>query len=257
MMKKIVTFNLRTDVKVDGENRFAFRKGIILDKIHEELPDIVGFQETAPAMAQFLRRYLNGYTCVGCGRNADFLGENNMIAYRADKYELILLETFWLSETPNVPGSRYDNQSDCPRICTHIILRPVEGGSLFHVYNTHLDHISDEARILGAKAIMAHMADDLEKWDYPVVLMGDMNAYPDSGAIHTFLNDPEVELINQTPDFPSSYHGYGTVDAPQIDYVFTRGFKSAAEPVAWGMTPYGKYLSDHNALCTYLETIEK
>ena len=47
---KIVTFNLRTDVKVDGENRFAFRKGIILDKITAEEPDVVGFQEVAPAM---------------------------------------------------------------------------------------------------------------------------------------------------------------------------------------------------------------
>ena len=104
---------------------------------------------------------------------------------------------------------------------------------------------------------MLHMADDLEKWDYPVVLMGDMNAYPDSGAIHAFLNDPEVELTNQTPYFRASYHGYGTVDAPQIDYIFTCGFQSVSEPVAWGMTPYGKYLSDHNALCAYLETIEK
>ena len=252
---KIVTFNLRTDVKVDGENRFAFRKGIILDKIAAEQPDVVGFQEMAPAMAQFLSRYLEkDYLLVGCGRKADFSCESCKIAFRKDKYELMFLETFWLSETPFVPGSRFDCASEYPRVCTHVILRPFEGGAPFHVYNTHLDHISDEARTLGAKAIMAHMADDLEKWDYPAALMGDMNAYPDSGAVHAFLNDPEVALTNQTPGFHASYHGFGTVDAPQIDYILTRGMKAVSAPVAWGMTETGKYLSDHNALCAYLET---
>ena len=257
-MRKIVTFNLRTDVKRDGENRFAFRKGIILDKIAAEVPDVIGFQEVAQAMAQFLARYLEKeYTLVGCGRKADFSCESCKIAFRKDKFELMFLETFWLSDTPYVPGSRFECASEYPRVCTHVILRPLDGGTPFHVYNTHLDHISDEARTLGAKTIMNHMADDLEKWDYPVALMGDMNAYPDSGAISAFLNDPEVELINQTPDFRASYHGFGQVDDPQIDYIFTRGFKPAADPVAWGMTPYGKYLSDHNALCTYLDPLEK
>jgi endonuclease/exonuclease/phosphatase family metal-dependent hydrolase len=92
---KIVTFNLRTDVKVDGENRFQFRKGIILDKLTREAPDVVGFQEVAPAMAQFLSRYLDReYTFVGCGRKADFSCESCKIAFRRDKYELLALDTF-------------------------------------------------------------------------------------------------------------------------------------------------------------------
>ncbi len=257
-MKKIVTFNLRTDVKVDGENRFQFRKGLILDKIHSEAPDVVGFQEMAQAMGVFLSKYLAPeYTLVGCGRKADFSCESCKIAYRADKYELMFLETFWLSDTPYVPGSRFECASEYPRICTHIILRPFEGGTPFHIYNTHLDHISDEARTLGAKAILRHMADDLERWDYPAALMGDMNAFPDSGAISAFLNDEEVKLVNQTPDFPSSYHGFGTTEQPQIDYIFTTGFEAAEAPTAWGKTPYGKYLSDHNALCAHLEVTEK
>lgn len=257
-MLKVVTFNLRTDVRVDGENRFQFRKGLILDKIHQEMPDIVGFQEMSVIMTKFLTRYLAPeYTIVGCGRMADFSCESCRIAFRADKFELLFLETFWLSDTPHIPGSRFECASEYPRVCTHVVLRPVDGGTPFHVYNTHLDHISDEARTLGAKVIMNRMADDLELRDYPAMLMGDMNAFPDSGAITAFLTDREVSLTNQTPSFPSSYHGYGTVEQPQIDYIFTTGFETAAEPVAWGMTEYGKYLSDHNALCAYLKPIEK
>ncbi len=251
---KIVTFNLRTDVKVDGENRFQFRKGIILDKLTNEMPDVVGFQEVAVAMAQFLGRYLDKeYTFVGCGRRADFGCESCKIAFRRDKYELMALDTFWLSDTPYVPGSRFECASEWPRVCTHVMLRPIDGGTPFHIYNTHLDHLSDEARTLGAKAILSRMAEDLEKWDYPAALMGDMNAEPDSGAIRTFLNDEKVPLVNQTPDFPSSYHGFGTVEQPQIDYIFTRGFKTVQEPAAWNKQVYGKFLSDHNPLCIFVE----
>ena len=117
---KIVTFNLRCDNNHDAENRWQFRKGIVLDRLEAEAPDVVGFQEVKPEMADFLRKHLNGYLCVGCGRGVVYDGENNMIAFRQDKYELMRLETFWLSETPDTPGSRYPNQSDCPRVCTHI-----------------------------------------------------------------------------------------------------------------------------------------
>ena len=80
---------------------------------------------------------------------------------------------------------------------------------MFHAYNTHLDHISDEARRLGARAILDHMARDLKRRPLPLTLTGDMNAYPDSAPIQEFLNDKTVHLTNQTPDFPASYHAYG------------------------------------------------
>ena len=247
---KIVTFNLRTDVKSDRENRFQFRKGIILDKLTQEAPDVVGFQEVAPAMAAFLARYLDKeYMFVGCGRNADFSCESCKIAFRRDKYELMALDTFWLSDTPHIPGSRFECASEYPRVCTHVMRRPLDGGTPFHIYNTHLDHLNDEARTLGAKTILRRMADDLSKWNYPAALMGDMNAAPESDAIRAFLSDTEVPLVNQTPDFPSSYHAYGTFEGPQIDFIFTRGFAASDAPVAWSQSMYGKLLSDHNPLC--------
>ena len=55
---KIATFNLRTDVPGDGENRWQCRKGLVLDRLMAEQPDVVGFQEATPEMAGFLRRYM-------------------------------------------------------------------------------------------------------------------------------------------------------------------------------------------------------
>lgn len=160
---KIVTFNLRCDNDYDAENRWQFRKGLVLDKLDAEKPDAVGFQEVTPAMGDFLKRWMSEYLFVGCGRDADYGGENNMVGIRRDRFELMSLETFWLSDTPDVPGSRYENQSECPRVCTHVILRTLDANRLFHLYNTHLDHVSDEARVLGARALMEHMKRDLAK----------------------------------------------------------------------------------------------
>ena len=247
---KIVTFNLRCDNNGDGENRWEFRKGLVLDRLEREAPDVVGFQEVKPEMADFLRNHWNGYLCVGCGRGEAFDGENNMIGFRPDRFELMKLETFWLSGTPNTPGSRYPNQSSCPRVCTHIMLRPPGGARLFHVYNTHLDHVSDEARVLGAQAILRHIEADQAEWPAPLVLTGDMNAFPDSPPIALF----EKTLKNETPGFVASYHGFGTCpEHEQIDYIFSRGFEATQPPVAWNELSFGKHLSDHNALCAFLE----
>ena len=253
---KVVTFNLRCDAPNDGENRWEFRKGLVLDKLDAEKPDLAGFQEAQPQMSAFLKRYLTDYLFVGCARGAHYDGENNMIAIRRDRFELLSLETFWLSPTPDVPGSRYANQSSCPRVCTHVMLRALEMNERFHYYNTHLDHVSDEARVLGAQAIMGRMREDLARYDLPVILSGDMNAAPDSGAIAAFLTDPEIRLTNQTPDFPASWHDYGRqMDEPQIDYIFTRGFAAEKAPVAWTDRPFGKFLSDHTPLCAYLKLL--
>ena len=53
---RIVTYNLRCDVKSDGVNSFSSRKGLVLDKIDRELPDVIGFQEVTPPMNLFLHK---------------------------------------------------------------------------------------------------------------------------------------------------------------------------------------------------------
>ena len=79
---KIVTFNLRCDVDVDGANRFINRKGLILEKIDTERPDVIGFQEMTPPMRDFLIKHLPDYMFLGRSRSADFTGEHADIAYR-------------------------------------------------------------------------------------------------------------------------------------------------------------------------------
>ena len=253
-MIKVVTFNLRCDVFSDTNNRWQRRKGLILDRLTDEAPDLIGFQECQPGMGDFLKRYLPEYLFVGCGRSADYSGENNMIGIRRERFELMALETFWLSPTPDVPGSRYDDQSDCPRICTNVLLRTLDTNRLLRFYNTHLDHVSESARVLGAQAVMGRMKEQLRgRESLPVLLTGDMNTTPGSPTMLCFTQDDELPLTDQTVGLPS-FHAYGRrCPSTQIDFILSRGFVPVRPAVAWRERPYGFYLSDHDALCACLE----
>lgn len=251
---KFVTFNIRCDTERDGVNRFLYRKGLILDRIDSEKPDIIGFQEMTHPMNAYMREKLAylGYTLVGGGRAADYRGEHNPIAFRTDRYELLGLETSWLSDTPFVPGSRYEIQSDCPRILTHALLRPAEEGDPFHVYNTHLDHRSSPARMQGAARVLSEIVRNDEMRHHPVILCGDMNAVPDADEITVFRAHP-FGLREVTGGIGTTWHDWGRGNYPQIDYIFVKGFKPSGDVVLWKEDLNGIYLSDHYPVCIDLE----
>jgi len=250
---KIVTFNIRCALSGDGINSFYHRAGSVLEKIDREKPDVIGFQEVRPEIFDFLRKYLTDYMLVGCGRGADYEGEHNPVAFRKDKFELIGLETEWLSPTPFVPGSRYDEQSDCPRIVTRVTLRKFGSAKPFDVFNTHLDHVSELARVLGAQAVCKIMAARKEKWNFPMMLMGDMNDYPSSGPIRTFLSDAELQLTEHTTGMGTTWHGYGKAHNERIDYIMSNGFTQRGEVEAWTDEEDGIWLSDHYPLAVELD----
>ncbi len=254
-MIKVVTFNLRYDNFSDAANRWQLRKGMILDRLEAEAPDLIGVQECLPEMGTFLKRHLADYLFVGCGRSSDYSGENNMIGLRLTSFELMGLETFWLSPTPHIPGSRYEDQSPCPRVCTAVLLRQLSGNRLLRYYHTHLDHASESARVLGAQAIMGRMKEHIREQgaELPVILTGDMNTTPGSPTIAHFTQDDEIPLTDQTVGLPS-FHDFGKrLPSPQIDFILTRGLRAVRPSVAWNEKPYGFYLSDHHALCACLE----
>ena len=101
---KVVTFNIRCDYGQDGENNFCFRRPLILEKLRRERPDLICFQEVLPHVAAWLKGELADYYVIGCGRSETLEDEQMTVAYRKDCLNLIQMETFWLSDTPNAPG---------------------------------------------------------------------------------------------------------------------------------------------------------
>ena len=249
---KVVTFNIRGDFGVDGKNDFCHRKPLILDKLSQEKPDIIGFQEVLPHVAVWMRQALPEYDVVGCGREEDLTGEQMTVLFRRDKFQLISMHTFWLSPTPNVPGSRYAEQSRCPRTATELVLRENETGKVLRVVNTHLDHEGSLARQLGLSQVLRH----LETPDFfphaPVILMGDFNANTDSLEFQVFDHHPGY--TNATKDMGVTFHGFMTPNTlGQIDYIFIKGDIRAVSAEKWQDERDGVYLSDHYPVCVQVQ----
>lgn len=245
---KVVTFNIRGDFGVDGANDFCHRKPLILDKIAKEAPDVIGFQEVLPHVADWLRQALPGYCVVGCGREAKLDGEQMTVAFRQDRYGLIEMRTFWLSPTPCQPGSRYAEQSGCPRTATELLLQEYATGKVVRVVNTHLDHRGTQARRLGLGQVLRHISEAELFPEAPVILMGDFNAAPDSEEMQIFAAWPDY--TSAAADVGPTFHDFMRAGEPvQIDYIFIRGAAAVRSACKWTEERGGVYLSDHYPVC--------
>jgi endonuclease/exonuclease/phosphatase family metal-dependent hydrolase len=204
---KIVSFNIRYDNEEDGKYSFANRKELILEKIKEESPDIIGFQEILPHVYTWLKEELNDYYIIGHGREIGYGGEHMVLAYKKDNFNLHNINTFWLSPNPDEPGSRYLDQSECPRTCIAATIYSYDDKKLFRILNTHLDHERALARKQGLTQIVNYLKEQDKHQPLPTILMGDFNATPDKREL---VSIKEYEKFSDyTESLPISYHGFG------------------------------------------------
>lgn len=251
---KILTYNLRCDVEADGVQSFSHRREYCVERILEEKPDLIGFQEALPHMHAYLAdRLCAEYMLIGYGRNADFTGESNPIAIRRESVTLTSYSQFWLSPTPAEPGSRFEIQSRCPRICVKAeFLTP--DGIPFRYWNTHLDHVSPEARKAGAELILSELAKEEAKGKLPFFLSGDFNDTPDSLPLRTFLENGVTPLADLTAGVGGTFHAYGTREHPeQIDYILGSAGTAFSDARRLTGTKNGLYLSDHDPVSVTVE----
>jgi endonuclease/exonuclease/phosphatase family metal-dependent hydrolase len=182
----ILSFNIRFDSPTDGRNRWKHRRRAVAELV-DGCADIAGLQEVRRCPLGYLARHLRRFRWVGVGRDdGRRKGEFAPIFYRADRFERGERGTFWLSTTPDAPGTS-SWESSRPRIATWVVLRErATGRELLHL-NVHLDHRSAAARANGAKVIRKRLAQ--LAGGRPVVLTGDFNDGP-GGEAHAILTDP-------------------------------------------------------------------
>lgn len=251
---KVCTFNLRTPVKADGINYFPNRTGRILETIRNEKPDLIGFQEVADMTRAWLREALTDYIVVGCGRDKNLKGESMIVAYRRDAFDMISMDTFWLSTAPSIPGSRYGaDQSGCPRCTTAVVLKHDDAEKPFLFLNTHLDHAGQQARVFGAIQIMQYISDK----NMPFVLTGDMNAIPSAPEMQALVNCKQRTVVDITANIEGTFHKFGQRPTmSKIDYIFTDMESDPSESYAVEDIPVeGLYISDHLPVIGYV-TVE-
>jgi len=254
MQVKVMTFNIRYDTPTDGENSFSNRKDFIKEFIDAQKPDVIGFQEVLPHVRKWLCDNLCDYTILGMGRDKDYSGESVSIAYRKEKYDLVKFDQFWLSDTPDVPGSRFGlDQSVCPRISVQATLVSRADGRLFTFANTHLDHVGEYARVCGASVVMSKLISQNSR--IPFLLTGDFNEHPDGNSIKEIKSISGVhELTSGIKASEATYHNYGNITKnSKIDYIFSSG-KAVKDTLIVHKDTKGKlYLSDHYPISVVAE----
>jgi endonuclease/exonuclease/phosphatase family metal-dependent hydrolase len=184
---RVMSFNLRLDLASDGPNAWPYRRDWVASLIRFHAPDAVGVQEALAHMLTQLDSLLPGFSRVGVGRaDGRSGGEFSAILYRTDRLELLDSGTFWLSPTPEVPGSKgWDAAIE--RIATWARFRDRLTGCDYLHLNTHFDHVGERARQESARLIRQRLP--TLAGDLPNIVTGDLNADPQSSAYRVFTRD--------------------------------------------------------------------
>jgi len=246
---KVMSFNVRYGTARDGENSWPQRKELLVSTIERYDPDILGTQECLEMQAEYIAESLPAYRWVGIGREKNGRGEMTALFYKKENLIPVESGNFWLSETPEVPGS-VSWDSSLTRITTWVRFYHARSRSFFYAFNTHFDHRGAEARAQSA-ALLAQRIADLDP-ALPAVLTGDFNATAEKarpwktlttqGLTDAWLSAAE----RQGPAITFGRFGPPEPDGNnRIDWVLYRGPVTVAHCETVVYNEGGRYPSDH------------
>lgn len=245
----VMSYNIRCIAPEDlFRKSWFYRAKLVLQTIAQEQPDILGLQEVSPLHEHYLRKHLIGYTFLVAYRSQSGIQEGMMLAYRTDRFDAIDSGMFWISETPEMESK--DWGSAFPRVAVYATLQDKRTAQRFTVLDTHLDHISEEARGEGMRVLCEQK--QARGWQN-TLLMGDMNDYDTSlqytyATSHGFADAAEeAQLCYHGKG--ATYQGYGQrLDAKRIDYIYCTPLWQVADYHVADTTFDGVYASDHFAI---------
>jgi endonuclease/exonuclease/phosphatase family metal-dependent hydrolase len=246
----VMSFNLRY-ASATGANSWPKRRPVMAELLRTERPTVLGTQEGLHDQLLDIARDLpDHYDWIGQGRAGGTRDE--YVAIFFDTRRLTALESghFWLSDTPEVPGSRsWGNRSI--RMATWVRFRDKRTGGELAVVNTHLDNASENARVRGAKLIRDRIA--AFPAGLPVLLTGDFNAAAGNSAAYTTLvdgaglTDTWAAAAEHRGAPYGTFHGYHPLvpDGARIDWMLARGKVTVAAAGINTFARDGQYPSDH------------
>lgn len=241
---RVMSSNVRCINPSDlGKKSWYYRADLLIQNIENQTPSIIGFQEVTKNQYAYLTDCLPGFDSVIEYRDEAPNTEGCPIFYRTDCFKLIDKGSFWLSETPEKMSKDWD--SACYRICSYVILEDIKSNQQFVVFNTHLDHVSDEARIKGIGVVLDKIS---QFGGLPSMIMGDFNAEEGSTTYNNVTKDfDDAKYRLENPMISCTYQNFGKeLDRPCIDYFMIS--KQGVEVVDYKVvtdTFDGVYSSDH------------
>ncbi len=246
---KLMSYNIRLDQASDGENRWDARKDRVASLMNFYHADFIGGQEVQQHQLQYLLQHLKGYSYIGVGRDdGKEGGEYSCIFYNQDKFKMLQSATFWLSPTPDSISKGWN--AAYKRICTYGLFQDKKTKQTFWVFNTHLDHIGQVARLESVKLIWQRI-EALNKNGLPVILTGDFNSKPNEPAAGFMAGQMQnarniSTLVHGNAD---TWNAFKFLEKPAgcIDYIFlSKDKRVSVNSFATITDSYDmKYPSDH------------
>lgn len=245
----VMTYNIRLNVKSDGENWWENRKDKVTALMNYYEADFIGAQEVQFEQLVYLRSALPDYSSIGVGRDdGKEQGEFSCILFNQTKYKPLTQGTFWLSQTPDKVSMGWN--AVCNRVCTYGLFEHIKTKKKLWVFNTHFDHVGDTARIESAKLIMERIKELTAKQNYPVVFTGDFNSQPTDAPVQYIsqhLNN--ARMISVMPPYgpAATWNAFKFDEVPKgwIDHVFVSKSISVQKYAVITDSYDKKYPSDH------------
>lgn len=249
---KAMTFNLRYKNNNDpSPHTWDERVPTIRRLINMEKPDIIGTQEVTYTQLQDLKNVLPKYDWIGLGREGGNRGEYSAIFYKERDYAVLEYDHFWLSDTPEVIGSKtWGNR--IPRMVTWAKFLDKKSNKQFYFVNTHFDHQSTNAREKSAELIV-EVTKEFDQ-ELPVILTGDFNAGPGSiphqiltadEAYDDLFNTAEIRINEHLGTFNGFNNPTGGGANNRIDWVLGKGNLITNEIEIINYQKQGQFPSDH------------
>jgi endonuclease/exonuclease/phosphatase family metal-dependent hydrolase len=261
---KVMSFNIRYSYGKAQEERSENdwtdaahpRRERAVRVIRENSPNILGVQEARHLQIDDLQKALPEFDFYGIGRDdGKTEGEYSGIFYLKDRFRELDAGSFWLSTTPEKPGTTfYTAPNAVPRIASWVRLVDNKSGRQIFVLNMHWDHISGPAREQSARLVRRRLAELAE--GLPVIVMGDLNSPEDSkaftelvgtkGAAGRKLFDSFRALHPERTREESTFSAWsGRKDGSRIDFILhTDEFTPTAASIV-RMSYDGFWPSDH------------
>lgn len=243
----VMSFNIRYGTARDGDDAWPLRRERAFRAIRDAAPDLLALQEALRFQLDELGAALPGYVELGVGRDDGLAaGEYAALFYRADRLRPDTSGTFWLSDTPAVPGSMsWGNR--ITRISTWAIVRDLITGARFAVFNVHLDHESQPSRERGVALVLERM--QVLAPDLPLIWTGDFNAGEDNPAVTAVTAagfTDTFRALHAGAPFAGTFNAFrGDSTGDKIDYVFVRGGWTVNQAAIVRIRPDGRDASDH------------
>lgn len=236
----VMSYNIRLDTEADGINQWKNRSDKVASLIKKHNPNLLGVQEALHNQMIDLQNGLSEYAFIGGGRDdGKDKGEYSAIFYKKDKFEVQFEKTFWLSDTPDVPGSKSWDAA-ITRVVTFARLKDKQSGKSFIYANTHFDHIGKVARKNSAELIKIFISGFINGAAFensikeiPVLVSGDFNSEPTAEPYLAMINGKDISLFDARPtsDLTGTFCGFevGQITCRTIDYVFHSSHWKASE----------------------------